>query len=661
MDSPSGSGIAHPYGLTKNKQPRRPPSVVWHYFEKIALEPQRAKCRLCGASCHHANNTSNLFKHLQKKHPQHYKEAESQRESQMEVYQECKAKYGSPVVRTGIRGRRPKALTAAMVAQGLLPPPRHFRDGKPDIKPNIGQDAPSSTHTRRPNFFSSKTINRALMKVLTVDLQPASIVEGKGFREFVKTLDAKYEPPTKKSIMKSMMVDLAEETKNKIKLDVVRASYLAISVESWSHRQCQSFLTVSGHYIKDTWDKSSVVLDTVDCTDDTTGEALAGSLKRITNEWGISECIISLVSNGSNPMVTMAAAHAGWEHVLCFGSTLNTVVLNAMTCVSEIVRVQKKTNEAVSYFQMATKAADTLAAVQQQHNLPVHKLKLENVKYWNSTYKMFTRMVEQFEAVNTVLCFLSKDHMCLCDDEVELMRSVIDILKPFEAATEELCTTDYTYLSKVIPLSSLLTQVTAAHADPLVPGPQSAFKAALLQQMQQHFSNFESTYELAVSTLLDPRFKKHAFNNHSALETAQARLQNEISLIVQSTDNSSGADNSVNDSSSSFWNMFDKKVSEAGALKDTSSEADNESRRYFQEANIPRKSDPLQWWRLNEVQFPHMKSLAQKYLSIPATSMPSYRLFSKKGSTVERSRDAIKPAYLGNVLFLNKNLTTKYW
>ena len=185
------TGIAsHPYGLTKNKQPRRPPSVVWYYFDKIPEEPQRARCKLCGTSCHHANNTSNLFKHLQKKHPTTYREAESQRDAEMELYQEVKAKFGKnnskkyenakffkfrfcfnsicqnmkflyrmsililcvpktrfshhatthlisystvkPLVRPGVRGRRPKALTQRLIAEGIIASPSK------DIKPIIG-------------------------------------------------------------------------------------------------------------------------------------------------------------------------------------------------------------------------------------------------------------------------------------------------------------------------------------------------------------------------------------------------------------------------------------------------------------------------------------------------------------------------------------------
>uniref|UniRef100_A0A0B6ZS58 BED-type domain-containing protein n=1 Tax=Arion vulgaris TaxID=1028688 RepID=A0A0B6ZS58_9EUPU len=636
----------------KSKGPKRPRSVVWYYFDKIHNEPQRARCKICGATCHHANNTSNLFKHLRVKHPSTYKDAESQREAEMELYLELKAKSGRPIPRPGIRGRRPKALIQAITTPIVKAEEISLLNNNTNITPIV-----------RKSYSAEKvkqTMTRALLKMITEDLLPPSIVSGKGFREFVRSLDSRFELPTKKVIMKSLLPELAEETKHKVKLDVVISSYFALTVESWTYRESQFFMTLSAHFIKDSWEMSSVVLETLDCTEDKTETNIATSFKRITDEWGITDRVIALIANSNDDVIPSASLINGWEELPCFGNTMNQVINSALTSISEIERIQKKTSEAVNYFEKSIKASDTLAAVQQQHNLPVHKLKQENMRYWISTFAMFERMVEQFEAVNTVLCFLGKDHMCLCDDEVEMIRSVIEVLRPFEAATKELCTEQYTYMSKVIPIATLLQQVTSAGIATL-PGPQSALKNALITHMQTHFSSVENNYKLAVATLLDPRFKRHAFTDATALELSQQRLLSELAIVVQSADAQNMAnDNSsfVTDSSaSSFWNMFDRKVSEAGAMKTSTSEAENESRRYFKEANIPRNANPLNWWKLNEVQFPHLKVLAQKYLCIPATAAASNRLFTKEGDIIGLRREQIKPGNLSTMIFLNKNLT----
>ena len=84
----------------------------------------------------------------------------------------------------------------------------------------------------------------------------------------------------------------------------------------------------------------------------------------MTDEWNITDRVITIVSGGQDVSVSAAAHNLSWEHQTCFGNSLNTVILAALKSVAEIERVQKKTSDAVAYFEMCTKASETLAAVQ---------------------------------------------------------------------------------------------------------------------------------------------------------------------------------------------------------------------------------------------------------------------------------------------------------
>ena len=46
---------------------------------------------------------------------------------------------------------------------------------------------------------------------------------------------------------------------------------------------------------------------------------------------------------------------------------------------------------------------------------------------------------------------------------------------------------------------------------------------------------------------------------------------------------------------------------------------------------LERHQNPLKWWEDHDKHYTLLSVLAQKYLSIPGTSMPSERLFSKAG------------------------------
>ena len=52
--------------------------------------------------------------------------------------------------------------------------------------------------------------------------------------------------------------------------------------------------------------------------------------------------------------------------------------------------------------------------------------------------------------------------------------------------------------------------------------------------------------------------------------------------------------------------------------------------------------NPLTWWRQNNERYPSLAILAKKYLCIPATSVPSERVFSTAGDIVTAERSQLK-------------------
>lgn len=76
---------------------------------------------------------------------------------------------------------------------------------------------------------------------------------------------------------------------------------------------------------------------------------------------------------------------------------------------------------------------------------------------------------------------------------------------------------------------------------------------------------------------------------------------------------------------------------------------------YLIETRCPMSQCPLAWWKSKTHQFPHVAKLAQKYLAIQGTSVPSERLFSTAGSVISDRRSRLQPDVVNMLLFLNKN------
>jgi hypothetical protein len=81
-----------------------------------------------------------------------------------------------------------------------------------------------------------------------------------------------------------------------------------------------------------------------------------------------------------------------------------------------------------------------------------------------------------------------------------------------------------------------------------------------------------------------------------------------------------------------------------------------EVQRYLREPHIKRNDDPLQYWEMHKLLFPHLYILSLKFLCTPASSVPCERVFSKAGEVVSKKRNRLSPKVLEQILFLNKNL-----
>ena len=87
----------------------------------------------------------------------------------------------------------------------------------------------------------------------------------------------------------------------------------------------------------------------------------------------------------------------------------------------------------------------------------------------------------------------------------------------------------------------------------------------------------------------------------------------------------------------------------------TNTDDDDEVSRYAKLGNIKVKDDHLTWWVNHRDSFPVLTQLTRKYLSIPATSVPSERLFSDAGNHISAKRTRLAPDLVNKFLFLKRN------
>lgn len=104
--------------------------------------------------------------------------------------------------------------------------------------------------------------------------------------------------------------------------------------------------------------------------------------------------------------------------------------------------------------------------------------------------------------------------------------------------------------------------------------------------------------------------------------------------------------------SDQFWEVFISKVE---PTKSVELRFQHELANYKAEHNIPLESDPLEWWREQQSNYPLLSSLAKYYLCVPASSVASKRVFSTAGDLVTAQRSCLSGEQVDKLIFLKKN------
>lgn len=137
--------------------------------------------------------------------------------------------------------------------------------------------------------------------MIAKDLQPVSIVEDEGFRNLVKILDPRYRIPSRKQLMKEKIPKLYEECHSRVKKAVDGANSVVLTTDIWTSRATEAYLTVSCHIIDENWQMQAYVLQTCSFQGQHNAENICSELKRVTQEWGITDKVQAVITdNGAN-------------------------------------------------------------------------------------------------------------------------------------------------------------------------------------------------------------------------------------------------------------------------------------------------------------------------------------------------------------------------
>lgn len=321
--------------------------------------------------------------------------------------------------------------------------------------------------------------------------------------------------------------------------------------------------------------------------------------------------------------------------------------------------------KAVAAFSFSWKKKRDLAVAQEELHLPQHKLVTESPTRWGSRQKMVERMLEQHKAVAQVLGADKKTRQLVpAWQDIDVLESMHGALNPLLKFTDSLSSENYVSVSYLKPMLQLFrTQILKPSDDETQL--TKDLKMTVMSYLDEKYADPITEELLDVATLLDPRFKTHYIKPENIddikmravsemLEDPATSVRTEEAEPEQPEAGDGAVPTPLKKQKKSLGSFFKKSTPGTG-LNDRE-RVERELENYLMAADADSEMDPLQWWKINETNFPRLGGLAKRYLCIPATSTPSERVFSTGGNIVTCHRAALKPETVDRLVFLARNL-----
>ena len=549
------------------------------------------------------------------------------------------------------------------------------------IQPSVKKSITELTkyHADHPR---KQRLDNLICEMVCLDMQPFTIVEDRGFRNLCKEFDPRYPMLGRRQLTRNCLPKLYQKHFGVVKNELDKAEFIALTTDDWTSRAGRGYMSFTAHFVDDSWKLQSKVIACSRIKQSQTGEYIVQEVEEFMTKWQIKQKVVAIVTDETKNMMKAGRLLDDIEHVYCFAHNLNLVVKDTLGALSTLEKARAKVRKIVSHFHHTHKATRQLEDYQTQE---IEEKKKEKAKQreaettngniekepeakdkasfqrpkkliqevatrWNSTYEMLQRFLNLQSHVRRVLTDNWKTELLLSKFEIETIEDAVAALKCFYDATTEMSSEKTTSMAKVVPVVNGLKYTLEDYANEN----KSAVAKELLKNLEKRFSAVENETVTTSAALLDPRFMNLAFSNE---EKANKAIEDIKSQLPKTKPKEPEQAKEPKKERSGYWAHFDQKVKKTKeSVTKSQATPSVEMETYLQESPLDREMDPLEWWSVKAMMLPNLGRLAKKFASIPATSTPSERLFSKAGELVSQRRANISDSHIDSVLFLNKNM-----
>ncbi|XP_066578824.1 E3 SUMO-protein ligase ZBED1-like [Amia ocellicauda] len=498
-----------------------------------------------------------------------------------------------------------------------------------------------------------------LVAMCAMDLHPPSIVEGMGFKAFIQEINPIYEIPGKKELQRCLNLHYEAE-KHALKEKLANEVGMGVTVDLWSTLSAEEYFTLTVHFLDKKWQLNHFVLGTRKVQGHLPSHSITVEINRLFTEFEVMKNkVYGFVTENEANMANCANTF-GWRHFKCFGQTLQLAIRCAFDEVGVLSDTISAAKALVGHFNQSVLASLELQP-QLKADLPQTELVSDCASHWYTTFDMFECLLQHrlsiYEALHHAEVVSPSETTMyeLSDSQWSVMQAMVPVLRPLYVATRIMCSEEYPGLSGVYPiLCSLRSQHLRVYKADIEA--VAEFKRIVTSILDRCYSMDNWCKDPAlICSFLDPRYKSLLFLK----PTQRSAVQAEVISLIQA-ERHSGTQKSVQPSAkrsrsenmeSDMAFLLGKYYQEGSATNSSCTPAD-EVQQYVTGKAVPTAVNPISWWAENASSFPTLAKVARKFLCIPATCVPSGRVFSTADRALLDQRASLDADALDALLFV---------
>ena len=149
---------------------------------------------------------------------------------------------------------------------------------------------------------NAEKITDSVAGMVVCDLQPASIVEKKGFRHLMHVMDPSYTMVSRQALQYSLLPKKANECYSLIVSALENVEWVSITLDIWTSQRMHSYLGVTAHFISTGWDLQMYLLSCTQILGRHTASNITSELQEVLIKYRIEDKIFTAVTDNASNM-----------------------------------------------------------------------------------------------------------------------------------------------------------------------------------------------------------------------------------------------------------------------------------------------------------------------------------------------------------------------